>query len=95
MHKPYFSRIRNLILQKSSIIVQDDSGIPFRFFKSDQWNITLYGVYEGPIDLFKNHFEPDLAAAYRHRAAPLPFRFGYTTHSNLLRAIKKNGFSMP
>src|SRR5215471_7214764 len=31
MHKPYFSNVRNLILAKSTVIVEDDSGIPYRY----------------------------------------------------------------
>ena len=31
MHKTYFSAIREFILAKSAVIVQDDSGVPLRF----------------------------------------------------------------
>ncbi|MCX8044339.1 MAG: hypothetical protein N3B18_09465 [Desulfobacterota bacterium] len=95
MHKPYFSRIRNFILHKSRMVLQDDSGIPYRFFDNKTWNVKLYGMYTGPIDLFKAHFEQDLAAAYRRGAASLPFRFGYNRQSNMLRAIKINNQHVP
>ncbi len=32
MHKEYFSTIRDLILSKSRVVVEDDSGVPLRFF---------------------------------------------------------------
>lgn len=89
LHKNYFSHIRDLILDKSFWVLQDDSGIPYRYFDSRRWDTKLYGTYEGPIALFKNHLQKDLAAAYRIGAVPLPFRFGYTARSNLLKAVKK------
>ena len=47
MHESYFSEIRNYIFKKSSTIVQDDSGIAFRYFKTSEfnWEYSLYGNY--------------------------------------------------
>ncbi len=87
MHKAYFSTIRNTVLSKASVILQDDSGIKFSFFDPSRWDIRLYGMYDHPIALFGNHFEPDLYAAYRRGAVrPLPFRRGYNSQSNQLLA---------
>jgi hypothetical protein len=88
MHKSYFSGIRNLLLEKSAYILQDDSAIPYRCFNTTIWDITLYGSYAGPIDMFKEHFEDDLAAAYRRKGEKINFRFGYAKSSNLLLARK-------
>ena len=88
MHKSYFSGIRNLLLEKSAFILQDDSAIPYRYFNTAIWEITLYGSYTGPIDMFKEHFEDDLAAAYRGKDEKLNFRFGYSRSSNMLLARK-------
>jgi len=88
MHKSYFSGIRDLLLEKSAFILQDDSAIPYRCFNTAIWDITLYGTYAGPIDMFKEHFEDDLAAAYRRKCEKLNFRFGYARSSNLLLARK-------
>ena len=88
MHKSYFSGIRNLLLEKSAYILQDDSAIPYRCFNTTIWDITLYGSYAGPIDMFKEHFEDDLAAAYRRKGEKINFRFGYSKSSNLLLARK-------
>lgn len=95
MHKGYFSRIRTIILQKSNVIAQDDSAIPFRYFKTGAWDITLYGSYTGPIGMFKDHFEKDLEAAYHRGASPLPFRFGYAQRSNLLIAVREESSRLP
>ena len=88
MHKSYFSGIRDLLLAKSTYILQDDSAIPYRCFNTTIWDITLYGTYAGPIEMFKEHFEDDLAAAYRRKGKKINFRFGYATSSNLLLARK-------
>jgi len=78
MHEGNFSTIRNFILANSTVIVQDDSGIPFRDFDQRRWNLKLYGVYDGPIDLFAKYRQADLAAAYQQsRAGGLGFAFGY------------------
>jgi len=89
MHKGYFSGIRKLLLEKSAVILQDDSGIPYHYFQSGTWDITLYGMYTGPIEMFKDHFEKDLAAAYGKGSERLNFRFGYARSSNILLAKKK------
>lgn len=89
MHKSYFSIIRNTVLSKSTLILQDDSGIAYKFFKKDEWNITLYGTYEKPINLFKDFYEPDLFEAFKKSSKPLNYRIGYNTKSSLLLAQKK------
>ncbi|MEP6667866.1 MAG: hypothetical protein ABJF10_01865 [Chthoniobacter sp.] len=78
MHEESFSKIRNFLLANSSLIVQDDSGIPYRAFDQRRWNVKLYGVYDGPIGLFSHNNQPDLAAAYqKSKAGDLGFAFGY------------------
>ncbi len=95
MHEPGFSRVREFLLDHSDTIVQDDSGIPFRFFveNGDAWNLQLSGPYAGPIDIFKQYYQPDLANAFATTpGSPLPFGFGYNwaaTKSNLMVATKK------
>ena len=65
MHTESFSTIRNFLLANSSLIVQDDSGIPYKDFDQRHWNVQLFGVYDGPIGLFSQYNQPDLAAAYQ------------------------------
>ena len=89
MHKSYFSIIRNTVLNKSTTILQDDSGIAYKFFKKDVWDICLYGNYEKPISLFKDFYEPDLFDAFKKSSKPLNYRIGYSTKSVLLLAQKK------
>jgi len=92
MHKPYFSKVRNLILSRSNYVLQDDSGIAMKYFKPADWDLTYYGVYKRPINLFAKHYQPELTAAYTdsvNRPRPLPFGTGYNwrqNDSNLLLA---------
>ncbi len=92
MHDSWFSKVRDHLLTNSQQIIQDDSGIPYRFFDAATWDATLYGVYTGPIELFAKSQQPDLAAAYARSKQPLPFGTGYKWRkgeSNLMRFVIK------
>jgi hypothetical protein len=93
MHTGDFSVIRNTILDDSRLVLQDDSGIPFRYFDPAKWKMRFYGVYAPPLDIFKQHYQPDLAEMYSHIAQkPLDFGAGYQWNpktANLLVAAKK------
>ncbi|OFY62628.1 MAG: hypothetical protein A3H98_04970 [Bacteroidetes bacterium RIFCSPLOWO2_02_FULL_36_8] len=95
LHNRNFSFIRDFILTHSFRLLQDDSGIPYKYFSDTTWNIKLFGKYTEPIDDFKNYFEKDLSSAYTRDTTtrPLPFSLGYkwgTRGVNLLYAKKKN-----
>jgi hypothetical protein len=91
MHQRYFSMIRDIILSKSAFVLQDDSGIPYPFFKPSEWTVTLYGKYTKPDKLFKDYLDEDLKKAYSVQNAPKPLeiRFGYQKQPNLQLAVKK------
>ena len=95
MHKSYFSKIRNLVLERSNYLLQDDSGIAMKYFPLGNWQFTYYGTYKRPINLFAKQYQPELTTAYHdslHRARPLPFGTGYNwrqTDSNLLLAKRR------
>ncbi|MES2572212.1 MAG: hypothetical protein V4710_19425 [Verrucomicrobiota bacterium] len=77
LHSDSFSQVRRFLLENSRLIVQDDAGIPLRYF-DDRWAVRFHGNYTAPIEIFSKHHQPDLAAAYqRARPSPLPFAFGY------------------
>ena len=83
MHRSYFARVRDFILARSDLILQDDSGIPYSFFEPDKWSVQLFGRYQGPIATFKEYPQPDLARAYaEEHPPPLDFSFGYEWHPN-------------
>jgi hypothetical protein len=81
MHYGSFNGIRNLVLNKSNCLVQDDTGIPFKYFDQTLWNVHLYGEYEIPVkDFSSNLFQNDLNAAYKDSTfykGPINFSLGY------------------
>jgi len=93
MYKPHFSAIRQFILDQSLYVLQGDSGIPLRYFDPSDWNLRFYGTYAGPIALFRNCYQADMANIYRRGdIQPLPFGIDYRHRartSNLMFASKK------
>jgi hypothetical protein len=93
MHYDDFSEIRSVIFNISSTILQDDSGIAYKYFDKSKWNIKLFGKYSKPKGEFNYISEPDLEKAYKTSAyRALPYSLGYnwgTNHTSMLYAIKK------
>ncbi|GIX42035.1 MAG: hypothetical protein KatS3mg129_1768 [Leptospiraceae bacterium] len=93
MYRNSFSDIRNFILNYSDYIIQDDSGIPIKYFDTTKWKLTFYGNYTKPIKLFINRYQPELREIYKDKKniKPLPFGTGYQFYpgtSNLMIAEK-------
>jgi hypothetical protein len=93
MYQNSFGTVRNLLLQVSAALLQDDSGIPVQYLTSDRWTLRVFGSYRGPIDLFKNYYQPELQQYYAtSNPKPLTFGFGYQINhrdSNLILAVRK------
>src|SRR6266576_4268802 len=93
MFEEGFATIRNFILTHSNRIVQDDSGIPLAYFDPAKWNLRLFGNYLGPIELFKQHYQPKLRELFaQSNPPPLDFGFGYRWNykeANLIVAERK------
>jgi hypothetical protein len=94
LHSGNFTIVRNFLLQNSVAVLEDDSGIPVRYFTPDKWTLRFFGTYTGPIDLFKNYFQPDLRKFYEASSPKrLTFGFGYRWNnrsSTLFLAVRKN-----
>jgi hypothetical protein len=90
-----FSTIRNICLAKSKSILQDDTGIGWRFVDKTKWNAQLYGNYVTPVSDFKGVFQEDLHKAYSDstKVKPLPFSLGYhwanKNTQNLMKFTRK------
>ena len=93
LHEGGFETVRNFLLQNSTAILQDDSGIPVRYFTADRWTLRFFGVYTAPIDLFKKFYQSDLRQDYAASSPkPLTFGFGYrwsSRSSTLFLAVRK------
>lgn len=97
LHRDGFVELCSYILEHSSTVIQDDSGMPFRLFDRDTWDARLFGSYTRPRklkDLQNPPEQPDLALAFGRKSEPLPFSFGYGVltgkgKSNLLLAVRR------
>ena len=91
-----FKIIRAHLLAGSRTIVQEDSGIPYRFFSEKEWSMEFFGTYR-VIEVFANRFQKDLDAAMKQKnSGPITFDFGYgfiPEKSNVMiaRKIAKRG----
>ena len=92
LHKPHFSGVRKLLLDRSATIVQDDSGIPLTYLETKRWRLRAFGHYAGPISMFAGFYQPRMAALFQG-ANPIEFGIGYRwrkNESNLVLAEKQS-----
>jgi len=80
LHYETFSTIKDLTQAKSISLLQDDTGIPYRFLAKD-FSCSLYGKYTIPVKNFSatGHYQKDLAKLYADssKVKSLPFSLGY------------------
>ena len=92
LHAESFSVMRDFLLARTTALVQDDSGIPVRFFKTEEWRLHPFGRYLGPIGVFPGRYQSKLSDVYRRSNPPrLEFGVGYRWQpheSNLLLAVR-------
>jgi hypothetical protein len=78
MHGDGFSGVRNFLLEHSTFIVQDDSGIPLRAFHKP-WALEFYGRFIPHGEKFGKYDQQALAEVYQRNPPPpeLGFASGY------------------
>jgi hypothetical protein len=91
LHGSEFSQTRDFLLKTSTLVVEDDSGIPYHAFAKGGWNIQLFGEYASPLPIFSGYTQRDFREAYKtsQYAGPIPFGAGYhvvPAHANILLA---------
>ena len=88
----HFSDVRNFLLARSRVVLQDDSGVPVSLFESGSWQLRPFGHYSGPIGLFAGKYQPKLAHLFdRGRVNSINFGVGYhwrPRSSNLMIAAR-------
>jgi len=80
LHDNQFEKTRNMILTTADFVIQDDTGIPYRFLGQSPWHVRLYGRYNRPnMKGLRYGYQADLEAAYKVKTdlPELPFPFGY------------------
>jgi hypothetical protein len=74
-----FNIVRNLILDYSDKIVQDDTGVPYKYFTKDKFDLQMWGLYSRTIDALSWGYQKELQTvleASEHNK-PLPFKISY------------------
>lgn len=90
LHDKRFSVTRKYLLEHSASILQDDSGIPFKFLSTPAFRLVYFGKYTPSRKVFKDHFQEDMKKAFDNaHTLELPFSTGYkhVEGSNLLLAL--------
>ena len=87
LHNDFMSNMRKFILTKTDDVVEDDTGIPYRFFtEKNNWNTKVYGEYQRPVKDFKwLDRQKELQAVFDKDSLnipKLPFHLGYHWSSN-------------
>ena len=79
LHDGQFAKTRSMLLESTDLVVQDDTGIPYRFLSQTPWHVKLYGKYHKPIRPMEYAYQKDLEAAFNANPdqPELPFPFGY------------------
>lgn len=94
LHDNQFAKTREMLLASADFVIQDDSGIPYRFLAQPPWKVRFYGEYAKPIPSLSYGYDPHLESAYQTRknVPALPFPFGYhgkSGKSGLITASRK------
>ncbi len=82
LHNDFMNNIRLFILDKSNNVIEDDTGIPFKYFtEKGNWNYKIYGQYAKPVKDFKwLDLQKELQAVFEKDSASvgqMPFHLGY------------------
>lgn len=82
LHAGFMSNMRDLILKNSISVIQDDTGIPFKYFEEGKkFDVKLYGEYTRPVEDFPYlSLQKQLQEAFHRdslKVKKMPFHLGY------------------
>jgi len=92
LHYGSFSSVRNVILKKSKTVLEDDTGIPYKYFDEKEWKVSLYGNYVKPVRDFSGVYQEDLDKKYKADSTvqklkfSLGYHWGQKNTQNLIKA---------
>ena len=95
LHESQFKVMRDLVLQDTEAVLQDDTGVRYEVLKDQGWKVQLYGKYNWPIaDFGKYTYQPKLKKAFAEDSTikPLNFTYGYhwnTDNTSVILAFKQ------
>jgi len=92
LHNNGFSAPRDFLLANAAAVLEEDSGIPFRYLAGNDWEYTCFGKYARPRPPFQKRMQQDLETACAAQPSrPLAFIIGYRRNadSNLLLSVKR------
>lgn len=94
LHREEFSKVREFLLDHSSILVEDDSGVPVRYLSRADWALSLFGSYQAPLGKFETYYQPELASMHQQaKYKSYTFGMGYLGQiggSHLLLARRRS-----
>jgi len=79
LHDRQFLQVREALLSTADMVVQDDTGVPYRVLREGGWHVQLFGEYRKPLPALAYGYQRDLQASFLKNGNPtrLPFPFGY------------------
>jgi len=96
LQNPRFTIVREALLARAPSILQDETGIEYATL-AKTFDVTLYGRFTKPHNLFNQESQRSLAEAYKARQdiKPLPFRVSYQRlpEANLQVAVRPKSAS--
>lgn len=82
LHGYQFKTMRELLLSETTACLQDDTGIPYSFYKKEGWQVDFYGKYAKPVADFNYGYQKDVAEIYKKDSIVKPIDFSYGYHWN-------------
>ncbi|MDR1362053.1 MAG: hypothetical protein LBJ16_02455 [Holosporaceae bacterium] len=96
LHDSALSNFKRFLLDHSTAIFQDDTGIPFNDFgEGKKWEKHGFGMYTEPVlRIFKNYKQPSMLNFFKSgNIVNIPFKIGYGFHQgrpNFLLAVRRH-----
>ncbi len=93
LHWKMCADARTFILENSNLILEDDTGVPYKLLTRANWKTSLFGQYSRPDRPFLREHQPELELAFaeKDKVKPLGFNLGYGTGrrpTHLLLAVR-------
>ncbi len=80
LHNTNFAVMRNIVLEDTKAVLQDDTGVRYEEYIKAGWDVKLFGRYARPVADFGGYtYQNDLAAAFKKDSSvqKINFTFGY------------------